>query len=75
MPVDLSVGLPAGMAALVFRCRVVRGAPAPSAEAAETAWLTVEQLTSRMDEAYAIRLPDALAAGPVPIRAHNGRDS
>lgn len=62
-----------GIVALVFRCRVVRGAAVPSAEAAETAWLTVEQLTSRMDEAYAVRLLDALTPGPPPIRAHDGR--
>lgn len=61
-----------GIVALVFRCHVVRGTATPSAEAAEVAWLTVDQLTSRMDEAYSARLLDALASGPPAIRAHDG---
>lgn len=56
-----------GIVALVFRCRAVQGTARPSAEAAETAWLTVEQVTHRMDDAYAVRLLEALTAGPPTI--------
>jgi len=61
-----------GILALVFRCRLVEGVAAPSAEAAETAWLSAEQLRDRMDEAYAVRVLDALAAAPPAVRAHDG---
>lgn len=62
-----------GIVALGFRCRAVQGTARPSAEAAETAWLTVEQVTHHMDDAYAVRLLDALTAGPLTIRAHDGQ--
>jgi 8-oxo-dGTP diphosphatase len=61
-----------GIVALVFRCTVVCGTPAQSAEAHEIAWLTVDEINDRMDEAYAVRLLDALLPPPPAIRAHNG---
>jgi len=58
--------------ALVFRCEY-SGAPASSTdEAAEIAWLTTDDIADRMDEAYALRLLDALHEGPPSIRAHDG---
>lgn len=61
-----------GIVALVFRCSVVEGAQAATAEAVEVVWLTPEEVRDRMDEAYAVRLVDALdTAGPI-IRSHDG---
>jgi 8-oxo-dGTP diphosphatase len=62
-----------GIVALVFRCRLLTGTAAASAEAIEVAWLGPEQLHERMTEAYAIRMLDALEAGPPAVRAHDGR--
>ncbi len=62
-----------GIIALVFRCSVVAGDPRASSEAAEVRWATATQVRELMDEAYAIRLLDALRPGPPAVRAHNGR--
>ena len=64
--------MPQGIIALVFRCRIAAGHPHPTAETAEVRWLDAEEIHARMDEAYAVRLLDALHAGPPAIRAHNG---
>jgi 8-oxo-dGTP diphosphatase len=61
-----------GIVALVFRCRVASGTPHTTDEVTEIAWLTPEQVRGRMDEAFAIRLLDALEPGPAAIRAHDG---
>jgi 8-oxo-dGTP diphosphatase len=61
-----------GIVALVFRCRVVDGQVGVSAEAAKVAWLSAEEVAERMDEAYAMRLFDALRPGPPAVRAHDG---
>jgi 8-oxo-dGTP diphosphatase len=64
-----------GIIALVFRCRVVDGQVGQvgvSAEAAKVAWLSAEEVAERMDEAYAMRLLDALRPGPPAVRAHDG---
>lgn len=61
-----------GIVALVFRCRVLDGLPVPSPEAAETAWLFPGEISPRMDEAYAVRLLDALGSGPPAVRTHDG---
>jgi 8-oxo-dGTP diphosphatase len=58
-----------GIVALVFRCRVVDGQVGASAE---VAWLSAEEVAQRMDEAYAMRLLDALRPGPPAVRAHDG---
>ena len=58
--------------ALVFRCTVAAGTPARSAEAAEVRWLTADEIREHMDEAYAVRLLDALEDGPPAIRIHDG---
>lgn len=62
-----------GIVALVFRCRLVSGLAAASAEAEQVAWLTPDQLRGRMAEAYAVRMLDALEQGPPMVRAHDGR--
>jgi 8-oxo-dGTP diphosphatase len=61
-----------GIVALVFRCHIVTGDLAPGHEAAEVRWLSPEQITEHMDEAYAARLLDALRSGPPAVRAHDG---
>jgi 8-oxo-dGTP diphosphatase len=38
----------------------------------EVAWLTPDEVREQMDEAYAMRLLDALQPGPAAIRAHDG---
>jgi hypothetical protein len=35
-------------------------------------WLTEQQISEYMDEAYAVRMLDALDGGPVRVRAHDG---
>lgn len=61
-----------GIVALVFRCSVVAGSASRGDEAEEVSWLTPEQVSELMDEAYAIRMLDALAEGPPAIRSHDG---
>lgn len=63
-----------GVIALVFRCRAVAGTPHPTDESSEVAWLPASELAERMDEAYAVRLLDAIspASSPPAVRAHNG---
>lgn len=61
-----------GIVALVFRCRLVDGAPGASDEVRESRWLTPDEVASLMDEAYAVRMLDALSAGPPHVRSHNG---
>jgi ADP-ribose pyrophosphatase YjhB (NUDIX family) len=62
-----------GIVALVFRCSIASGTVSPTAEVQESAWLTPDEIKGHMDEAYAIRLLDALEQSRAPaIRTHNG---
>jgi 8-oxo-dGTP diphosphatase len=61
-----------GIVALVFRCSVVAGAQTSTAEAAEVAWLTSDEVKNRLNEAYAVRLLDGLVDGPPKVRVHDG---
>jgi 8-oxo-dGTP diphosphatase len=61
-----------GIVALVFRCHVISGMPRTSPEAAEVKWLAADQVAALMDEAYAVRLLDALHPGAPAVRAHDG---
>ena len=61
-----------GIVALVFRCRLRAGAPSSTAEVAEARWMAPGEIQASMDEAYAVRLLDALQDGPPMIRAHDG---
>ncbi|WP_055565980.1 NUDIX hydrolase [Streptomyces atriruber] len=59
--------------ALVFRCEATGGAPTTGDETRALHWATREEVTELTDEAYAIRVLDALdAASPPAIRAHDG---
>ncbi|SDY09232.1 ADP-ribose pyrophosphatase YjhB, NUDIX family [Micromonospora pattaloongensis] len=62
-----------GVLALVFRARLVGGAPTPTEEATAVEWWTVGQVEAGMDPTFAVRIVDALtgAAAP-PVRAHDG---
>ncbi len=61
-----------GIVALVFRCRLVAGRPDTSDEVCECRWLRPDEIPELMDEAYAVRLLDALNDGPAHVRAHDG---
>jgi 8-oxo-dGTP diphosphatase len=63
-----------GVIALVFRCHAVTGTPHPTDESSAVAWLTPDELTEHMDEAYAVRLLDALntSASCPAVRPHDG---
>jgi 8-oxo-dGTP diphosphatase len=61
-----------GIVALVFRCRIIDGEPRPTREAEQVSWLSPDEISNLMDEAYATRLLDALRPGPAAIRAHDG---
>lgn len=59
--------------ALVFRCRIIAGAPGVSPEACELRWVTRTEVTELADEAYAVRILDAIdATSPPAVRAHDG---
>ncbi|MEU8493720.1 NUDIX hydrolase [Pseudonocardia alni] len=60
-----------GVVALVYRCRPVSGEATPTEESQRVEWLTVDEIQQRMMPAYAVRVLDALTAGPCS-RAHNG---
>ncbi|EPH40031.1 NUDIX hydrolase [Streptomyces aurantiacus] len=61
---------------LVFRCEAADGTPTTGEETRALRWATREEVTQLADEAYAIRVLDALdslnTAAPPAIRAHDG---
>ncbi|MCX5235949.1 NUDIX domain-containing protein [Streptomyces prunicolor] len=58
---------------LVFRCETADGTPTTGTETRALRWATREEVSELADEAYAIRVIDALdAASPPAIRAHDG---
>ncbi len=62
-----------GIVALVFRCRPLSGAPIATSEAAAVAWLDADEIEQSMDEAYAVRVLDALRDDGRPaVRSHDG---
>lgn len=61
-----------GIVALVFRCAVADGAATTTHEAAAVRWLAADEVREQMDEAYAVRMLDALADGPPAVRSHDG---
>jgi 8-oxo-dGTP diphosphatase len=61
-----------GIVALVFRCSVVTGEQSSTAEATEVAWLAADEVSNRLNEAYAVRLLDGLLDGPPQVRVHDG---
>jgi 8-oxo-dGTP diphosphatase len=58
---------------LVFRCQAVDGSATTGDETRALRWATREEVGRLADEAYAIRVLDALeAASPPAVRAHDG---
>ncbi|MFD3822633.1 NUDIX hydrolase [Streptomyces sp. NPDC058625] len=58
---------------LVFRCEAADGTPTTGNETRALRWVTREEVTDLADEAYAIRVLDALdALFPPAVRAHDG---
>lgn len=62
-----------GVVALVFRCRITGGRAHTSDETSQLRWMTPEEIIANMDEAYAVRMLDALTVGQPAVRAHDGR--
>lgn len=61
-----------GIVALVFRCRAESGTAGASDEVREVRWVSADELPGLMDEAYAVRLLDALREDGPAVRAHDG---
>ncbi|MGW8449951.1 NUDIX hydrolase [Streptomyces niveus] len=58
---------------LVFRCEMADGTPTTGPETRALRWVTREEVAGLADEAYAIRVQDALdAMSPPAVRAHDG---
>ncbi|WP_413803982.1 NUDIX hydrolase [Streptomyces iranensis] len=58
---------------MVFRCEALDGTPTTGAETRALRWATRDEVTELTDEAYAIRVLDALDnTSPPAIRAHDG---
>lgn len=60
-----------GIVALVFRCRPLHLRSHSSEEAELVRWVDPSQVAELMDEAYSVRVIDALADAP-QFRAHDG---
>ena len=58
-----------GIVALVFRCEVVEQEATVSDEVDEVRWLGPVEIAERMEEAYAVRMLDALDDGRPSVRA------
>jgi 8-oxo-dGTP diphosphatase len=62
-----------GIVALVFRCNVIGGHLALNNEVSGFQWATPQEVKSMADEAFAVRVLDALANQPAPaVRQHDG---
>jgi 8-oxo-dGTP diphosphatase len=58
---------------LVFRCEAIDGQPSTGKETSALRWATRDEVSELADEAYAIRVLDALdAMSPPAVRAHDG---
>ncbi|MFH8559242.1 NUDIX hydrolase [Streptomyces celluloflavus] len=58
---------------MVFRCEAIDGTPTTGEETRALRWVTREEVTELADEAYVIRVLDALdEASPPAVRAHDG---
>jgi 8-oxo-dGTP diphosphatase len=62
-----------GIVSLVFRCQVLGGELTTNDEVSEFRWATRDEVTSLVDEAFAIRVLDALDEHTAPaVRQHDG---
>lgn len=60
-----------GVVSLVFRCSAILGDGVETLEAAGVDWVEPRRVRDLMDEAYAVRVDDALRDG-VQVRIHDG---
>jgi ADP-ribose pyrophosphatase YjhB (NUDIX family) len=58
--------------ALVFRCSTHEGALRLNPEVSEFRWMGSDEVRDNLDEAYAVRVLDGMAADCVEVRAHDG---
>ncbi len=62
-----------GIIALVFRCNVIGGHLTLNDEVSRFQWATAEEVKAMADEAFAVRVLDALANDSAPaVRQHDG---
>jgi ADP-ribose pyrophosphatase YjhB (NUDIX family) len=62
-----------GIIALVFRCKVLSGTLVTNDEVSEFRWATADEVADLVDEAFAVRVLDALENHTSPaIRQHDG---
>ena len=65
--------MPRKVVALVFRCRLVSGELCPNDEATAFRWVSASEVPGLLDEAYAVRVLDALRYDrTASVRAHDG---
>ncbi|MBA6439774.1 NUDIX hydrolase [Streptomyces sp. GMR22] len=58
---------------MVFRCEAIDGTPTTGAETRALRWVTRDEVSQLADEAYAVRVLDALDnLSPPAVRAHDG---
>jgi 8-oxo-dGTP diphosphatase len=62
----------ANVVAIVFRCKVVSGDLHTSDETQAFAWLTPDEISGAMPEAYAVRMLDAFETVGPQVRSHDG---
>ncbi|MGV9454748.1 NUDIX hydrolase [Streptomyces sp. NPDC003635] len=62
-----------GIIALVFRCKPSGGTERTSTESTAVSWLTPDEVSNRMSEAFAVRLLDALDGNGPHVRNHDGQ--
>ncbi|MFF4735110.1 NUDIX hydrolase [Streptomyces sp. NPDC002536] len=62
----------AGVVALFFRCQVTGGAATVTNETQAFRWLDPSEIKGYMNEAYAVRVLDALDAAGPHVRSHDG---
>jgi 8-oxo-dGTP diphosphatase len=62
-----------GIVSLVFRCQVLDGELTTNDEVSDFRWATREEVTILVDEAFAVRVLDALEERTAPaVRQHDG---
>jgi ADP-ribose pyrophosphatase YjhB (NUDIX family) len=61
-----------GHVTLAFRCALVGGQATLNDEATEVSWFTVDEVTARLAEPYAVRVTDALSGEWPRVRHHDG---
>jgi 8-oxo-dGTP diphosphatase len=61
-----------GIVALVFRCTLTSDLSQETREASQVTWHDMPTLSTRMADAYLVRIEDALAADGPSVRAHDG---